>query len=53
MAGNVHGPLIAPNDVDTSTDERYLANIPVQPVLDAIWRQLARTVDQKEVIDAA
>ena len=48
-----YGPLIAPNDVDTSTDERYLANIPVQPVLDAIWRQLARTVDQKEVIDAA
>jgi heptosyltransferase-3 len=48
-----YGPLIAPNDVDTSTDERYLSNIPVQPVLDAIWRQLERTVDQKQVIDAA
>lgn len=41
-----YGPLIRPNDVDTSTDERYLANIPVQPVLDAVWRQLERFPDQ-------
>lgn len=45
------GPLIAPNDVDTSTNERYLSNIPVQPVLDAVWRQLARFSDQKQVVD--
>ena len=37
-----YGPLIAPNDVNTETDERYLANIPVQPVLDAARQQLAR-----------
>jgi len=37
-----YGPLIAPNDVNTSTSERYLTNIPVQPVLDAVWRQLDR-----------
>lgn len=37
-----YGPLIAPNDVDTSTSERYLVNIPVRPVLDAVWRQLER-----------
>jgi heptosyltransferase-3 len=37
-----YGPLIAPNDVDISTSERYLSNIPVQPVLDAVWRQLNR-----------
>jgi heptosyltransferase-3 len=36
-----YGPLIAPNAVDTSTDERHLKNIPVQPVLDAVWRQLS------------
>lgn len=35
-----YGPLIAPNDVDTATDERYLKNIPVEPVLEAIWRKL-------------
>lgn len=40
-----YGALIAPNDVDTSTDQRYLSNIPVQPVLDAIWRQLGRFPD--------
>ncbi|MGE5385242.1 MAG: putative lipopolysaccharide heptosyltransferase III [Betaproteobacteria bacterium] len=37
-----YGPLMAPNDVDTSTTERYLVNIPVQPVLDAVRRQLER-----------
>jgi len=46
-----YGPLIAPNDVDTSTSERYLSNIPVQPVLDAVGRQLARFADQKQVAD--
>jgi len=35
-------PLIAPNDVDTSTHERYLSNIPLPPVLAAIDRQLQR-----------
>ena len=37
--------LIEQNDVDTSTHERYLSNIPVPPVLDAIWRQLERFPD--------
>jgi len=41
-----YGPLIEPNAVDTSTQERYLANIPVPPVLDAIWRQLKRFPDR-------
>jgi heptosyltransferase-3 len=35
-----YGPLIEPRDVDTSTDERYLVNIPVAPVLAAARRQL-------------
>ena len=35
------GPLIAPNDVDTSTTDRYLANIPVEPVLAAVRSRLA------------
>jgi len=43
-----YGPLIKPNDVDTSTHERYLVNIPVKPVLDAIWRQLERFPDATE-----
>ncbi len=42
-----YGPLIAPNDVDTSTTERLLKNIPVQPVLDAVWRQLERAPVRK------
>lgn len=42
-----YGPLIEPNDVDTATHERYLANIPVQPVLEAIWRQLERFPDTR------
>lgn len=42
------GPLIAPNDVDTSTSERYLSNIPVKAVLNAIWRQLERFPDRVE-----
>jgi heptosyltransferase-3 len=37
-----YGPLIAPNDVNTATEERYLGNIPVEPVLEAVWRQLER-----------
>lgn len=37
-----YGPLIAPNDVNTATQERYLGNIPVEPVLEAVWRQLER-----------
>lgn len=41
-----YGPLIKPNDVDTSTHQRYLSNIPVQPVLDAIWRQFERFPDR-------
>lgn len=48
-----YGPLIAPNDVDTSTAERYLSNIPVPPVLDAVWRQLARFGDQQQVAHVA
>ena len=48
-----YGPLIAPNDVDTATHERYLSNIPVQPVLDAVWHQLARFAEHKEVVDLA
>ena len=39
---SAYGPVIAPNDVDTSTTERYLKNIPVEPVLDAVRRQLDR-----------
>lgn len=37
-----YGPLIAPGDVDTGTLERYLTNIPVEPVLEAARAQLAR-----------
>lgn len=48
-----YGPLIAPNDVDTSTSERYLGNIPVQPVLEAVWRQLERFGGQRQVADVA
>ena len=48
-----YGPLIAPNDVDTTTSERYLSNIPVPPVLDAVWRQLERFADQDQVPDVA
>lgn len=49
-----YGPLIAPNDVDTSTSERYLSNIPVQPVVDAVWRQLNRFAERApaQVADA-
>lgn len=43
-----YGPLIAPNDVDTATSERYLVNIPVKPVLDAVWRQLERFANVAE-----
>lgn len=35
-----YGPLIAPNAVNTSTEDRYLTNIPVAPVLDAVRKQL-------------
>lgn len=42
-----YGPLIAPNEVNVDTDERYLSNIPVQPVLDAIQMQLARYSPQQ------
>jgi heptosyltransferase-3 len=48
-----YGPLIAPNDVDISTTERYLANIPVPPVLAAIERQLARFADERALADVA
>jgi heptosyltransferase-3 len=48
-----YGPLIAPNDVDTSTTERYLSNIPVAPVLDAIRRQLERHDHDGKVADVA
>lgn len=43
-----YGPLIAPNDVDTDTEERYLANIPIEPVLEAVWRQLERHAGGRE-----
>lgn len=36
------GPLIKPYEVDTDTEERYLSNIPVHAVLDAIRSQLAQ-----------
>lgn len=36
-----HGPLIAPDEVDTTTQQRYLANIPVAPVLAAARELLA------------
>ncbi len=45
-----YGPLIAPNDVDTTTTERHLKNIPVQPVLDAVGRQLARRSANKDAV---
>ncbi|SMF02267.1 putative lipopolysaccharide heptosyltransferase III [Pseudogulbenkiania subflava] len=37
-----YGPLIDPDAVDTSTNQRYLANIPVEPVLAAAHELLAR-----------
>lgn len=48
-----YGPLIAPNDVNVHTDERYLSNIPVQPVLDAIQTQLARYSPQQQTSELA
>lgn len=35
------GPLIDPDDVNTSTTQRYLSNIPVEPVLQAALELLA------------
>jgi heptosyltransferase-3 len=36
-----YGPLITPDEVDTGTSERYLINIPIEPVLEAARALLA------------
>lgn len=46
-----YGPLIAPNDVDTSTSDRYLSNIHVPPVLAAIDRQLLKITSIQNGVD--